>query len=132
MQEKLSRKKAVPALPNLRFLLDENVSNNLRKLLISNGYEVITIQDLDMRGVKNSGLMEVARVKNRILITYDKDFIHFKYTQDHFIIVVDIHPLIDEAVLPIFEKFLESLNFDDLKNNFIVLEKNKIILRKKE
>ena len=41
MQENLSRKKKVPQSHEPKFLLDENVSNNLRKLLISNGYDVI-------------------------------------------------------------------------------------------
>ena len=131
MQEKLSRKKAVPASLNLKFLLDENVSNNLRKVLISKGCDVITVQELDKRGVKNSELMELARIKNRILITYDKDFIHFKHVKDNFLIIIDIHPLIDEYVRPIFEKCIEALNFDDLKDYFIVLDKTNINLRKK-
>lgn len=131
MQEEILRKKAVPASLNLSFLLDENVSNKLRKFLTSKGFDVITVQELDKRGVKNSELMELARIKNRILITYDKDFIHFKHVKDNFLIIIDIHPLIDEYVLPIFEKCIEALNFDDLKDYFIVLDKTNINLRKK-
>ena len=54
---------------NVKFLLDENVSNNLKKLLILKGYDVVTVQDLKKRGTKNSVLMELAKIKNRVLIT---------------------------------------------------------------
>ena len=69
MQEKFSRKKVVLASHNVKFLLDENVSNNLKKLLILKGYDVVTVQDLKKRGTKNSVLMELAKIKNRVLIT---------------------------------------------------------------
>ena len=71
MQENQSRKRKVPQSHDAKFLLDENVSNNLRKLLISKGYDAITVQELNKRGAKNSALVELARKKNRILITYD-------------------------------------------------------------
>ena len=75
MQESLSRKKAVRVPHKFRFLLDENISNNLKKNLISSGHDVITAQDLNKRVVNNSELMEIARMDKRILITYDKNFV---------------------------------------------------------
>lgn len=131
MQESSSRKRAVPPSPSFRFLLDENVSNNLGRLLITKGHDVVTVQELNKRGTKNSELMELARLKNRILISYDKDFIYFKHEIDNFLIIIDIHPLIDENVLPIFEKCLKSLNFKDLKDKFIILKKDNIIYKEK-
>ena len=132
MHESLSRKKVVPASHNFRFLLDENVSNNLKKRLVLNGYDVITIQDLNKRGVKNSEIMELARIEKRILITYDKDFVFFRHKIDNYLIIIDVHPLIDENVLPIFQNFLKSLNLNALKDNFIILEKDEIIYKKKD
>ena len=132
MQESLSRKKAVPMPHKFRFLLDENVSNNLKKNLMSSGHDVITIQDLNKRGVKNSELMEIARIDKRILITYDKDFVFFKHEIDNYLIIIDIHPLIDENVLPILQNFLKSYDLDDLKDNLIILKKDKTLFKKKE
>ncbi len=132
MHVSLLRKKVVPASNNFRFLLDENVSNNLKKRLVLNGYDVITIQDLNKRGVKNSEIMELARIEKRILITYDKDFVFFRHKIDNYLIIIDVHPLIDENVLPIFQNFLKSLNLNALKDNFIILEKDEIIYKKKD
>ncbi len=132
MHESISRKKVVPVSHKLRFLLDENVSSKLKNQLVLNGHEVKTVQDLNRRGVKNSELMELARVEKRILITYDKDFVYFKHRFDNYLIIIDIHPLIDENVIPIFQNFLKTLDFSILKDNFIILKKEKILLKKKD
>ena len=132
MLENFLRKKVVPALHKFKFLLDENVSNNLRKFLVSKGYDVITVQSLNKRSLKNSELLELARVDNRILITYDKDFIFFKHKIDNYLIIIDVHPLIDENVLPTFQNFLKSFNLNTLKDNFIILRLDEIIYKKKE
>jgi len=117
---------------NYKFLLDENVSYNLKKRLLSLGHDATTVQELNKRGTKNSELMELARIKDRILITYDKDFVYFKHKKEDFIIFIDIHPLIDENVIPIFEEFLlKSFNYDDLKNNLIIITNDSITLKKK-
>lgn len=121
----------MPQPHNLKFLLDENVSNNLKKLLTSQGYDVVTVQELNKRGTKNSELLEIARKNSRILITYDKDFINFNHESDSYLILIDIHPLIDENVLPNFEKFLNSLSFENLKDNNIILNEDGILLKKK-
>jgi len=121
----------VPQSHDVKFLLDENVSHNLLKLLISKGYDTTTVQELNKRGAKNSILQEIARKEGRVLLTYDKDFIEFKHESDNQLILVDIHPLIDENVLPHFEKFLDSFSFDDLKENIVLLKEDEIILKKK-
>ena len=131
MPENLLRKKVVPAYKKPKFLLDENVSNNLKKFLISSGYDVVSVQDLNKRGAKNSELMELARVNERILITYDKDFIHFKHKKDDLLIIIDIHPLIDENVLPVFKNNIHSLKLEDLAAYYIILENRGFKLEKK-
>ena len=75
--------------------------------------------------------MEFARVEDRILISYDKDFFFFKHKLDNYLIIIDVHPLIDENVLPIFQNYLKLLNINDLKDNFVILKKDEFILKKK-
>jgi len=132
MPENLLRKKVVPAYKKPKFLLDENVSNNLKKFLISSGYDVVSAQDLNKRGAKNSELMDLARVNERILITYDKDFFHFKHKKDDLLIIIDVHPLIDENVIPLFTKYIHSLKLEDLTTNFIILDHKGLMLEKKK
>ncbi|MHA1263661.1 MAG: DUF5615 family PIN-like protein [Candidatus Helarchaeota archaeon] len=117
--------------PNLSFLLDENVSHGIKKLLDSKGYEVITVQALHKRRIKNSALLKLARDRRNILVTYDKDFLYLSKTPKDSIILVDIHPLIDENVLPAFEKFLDRIEFSELEGNFIILYENNYKIKKK-
>jgi predicted nuclease of predicted toxin-antitoxin system len=121
----------VPQSHDAKFLLDENVSNNLRKLLITKGYDAITVQELNKRGAKNSELIEIARQKNRVFVTYDKDFTEYKYESEDKLILIDIHPLIDDYVLPNFSKLLNSFSFEELENNIAILNEDEIIFKKK-
>lgn len=131
MPEKLSRMRGLPTSHEVKFLLDENVSINLKKLLISNDYDVQSVQDLNNRGIKNTELLELARSINRVLITYDKDFLFIKTKIEDSIIVVDIHPLIDDNVLPAFEKLLKKFSHSELKENIVILHEDAYELKLK-
>ncbi len=125
------RRKRLPSSHKSSFLLDENVSNNLKKHLKSKGYAVITVQELNKRGIKNSQLLELARNENRILITYDKDFLSLKLKPEDSLIIINIHPLIDENVLPAFNIILQSLSTIDFNKNIIVLYEKDFISNEK-
>lgn len=99
--------KKLPSSHKSSFLLDENVSYNLKKYLKSKGYPAITVQELNKRGIKNSQILELARNENRILITYDKDFLSLNLKPEDSLIIINIHPLIDEKVLPAFNIILQ-------------------------
>ena len=119
------------SFPNIRFLLDENVSFNLKRLIKSKGFEVKTLQDINKRGTKNSELLKESRKTESVLITCDKDFLNIKKNPEDLVIIIDIHPLIDENTIPVFENFLKNLKISDLKNNIIVLTKTNYILKPK-
>lgn len=119
----------LPASEGLTFLLDENVSNNLKKLLQLNNCDVITVQELNKRGLKNSKLLNLARKLDRILITYDKDFLYMKHDAKDRLILVDIHPLIDQKVIPAFRSILNELRIEDFKNHIVILYEETFKLR---
>ncbi|MFX0139093.1 MAG: DUF5615 family PIN-like protein [Candidatus Hodarchaeota archaeon] len=121
----------MPFSHEVKFLLDENISYGVKKLLNSKNYVVDTVQDLKKRGIKNTELMELARMENSTLITSDKDFLYLNKEPEDSIILIDIHPFIDENVLPAFEKFLEKFSQLDLKNNIVVLYKTSFKLKSK-
>ena len=118
--------------PKFRFLLDENVSHGVKKLLESEGHEVITVQDLNSRRIKNSQLLQLARERKLILITNDKDFLYLPKTPDDSILLIDIHPLIDENVLPAFKKLLKKITLSEIIGNFIILYEKNYKIRKKK
>ncbi len=76
--------------------------------------------------------MELARIEKCILITYDKEFMYYRYSLDNYIIIIDIHPLIDENVLPEFQTLLKTLDIKLLKDNLIILKQGEIVHKKKK
>ncbi len=110
--------------PEYQFLLDENVSRNLKKILESKGYKAITVQELNKQNIKNNKLIDLARVLQSILITCDKEFLYYSYLPTDSIILINIYPLIDENVLPAFERLLNKASLSDLKGNLIILYEN--------
>jgi len=113
------------------FLLDENVSKRLKTFLKDRGHYVKTVQDLNKRSIKNNDLLKLSRETKDILITYDKDFIYKKYQKEDYLIIIDIHPLIDDNVIPAFEKLLKNLSVSDMKDNILILYENNYKLKSK-
>ena len=53
-----------------KFLLDENISNKLFVLLKRNDYDVVSVQSLNLYGIKNGDLLVRAFKTQRILVTF--------------------------------------------------------------
>ena len=88
------------------------------------GFNTETVQSLNIRGIKNGDLLIESVEEERILITYDKDFLSYKERHYLGIIILDIHPAKDENVIPHFNKFLDELDNKklDLYQKIIILK----------
>ena len=114
----------------LSFLLDENVSSRLAALLREYGHTVSTVQQLGKRGIQNSELRELARIRKLVLITYDREFLSLVPYPDEQIIVITVHPNVDRKVLPVFKRFLESFDFIHLPGALIRVSEEEFVIRK--
>jgi hypothetical protein len=56
----------------MNFLLDENISKRLAIWLKEQGYEAITLQKLNLLGIKNGSVAELAIQENAIILTCDR------------------------------------------------------------
>ena len=66
--------------------------------------------------------MKLTEEKNWILVTHDSDFLNLTSKPEHGIIIIKIHPAIDEVSGEILENFLNSVNHEIFKGNIIILE----------
>ena len=57
----------------LKFLVDVGVSKKVEKWLIENGYDAKAVRDMNPKA-KDSEILQLAVVENRMVITMDKDF----------------------------------------------------------
>jgi predicted nuclease of predicted toxin-antitoxin system len=106
----------------MRFLCDENITQDAVKLLIKAGYDVETIQSMNLRGILNSDLLQKAIELDRILITFDVDFIQPPVKIFPGILLIRIQPNTDKYVLPAIEKLLKKINTIDFTNKVTILE----------
>ena len=114
----------------MRWLLDVNITKGVENFLLSQGHDIETLIQLGLRKLSNGKVLEKAAEKNRILLSYDKDFIRLVQGKHPGVVVLDIHPSIDENVVPLLKKALNELDHENIKNQLVLVEKDKIIRRK--
>lgn len=59
----------------MKFLIDENVPQQLIKDLLAAGHDVLDIKSSPHHRASDKTLSKIAQNENRIIITYDKDFL---------------------------------------------------------
>jgi len=59
-----------------RFLVDENVPEDLIIVLKEKGYDIKSIANFGLKGRDDKEVFDLARKENRILITQDRDFLN--------------------------------------------------------
>ena len=106
-----------------KFFCDENITKKLHNTIKNYGFQVDSVRNRKIFGIKNGDLVALINSENFILITFDKDFLEQKYTVRQGIIIIDINPNRDEFTIPLFERFLDLLKKDkiDCTNKKIVL-----------
>jgi len=108
----------------MRFLCDENITQAAVKLLIKAGHDIETVQSMNLRGILNSDLIQKAIEIDRILITFDVDFIQPPVKIFPGILLIRIQPNTDKYVLPAI--LLKKINTIDFANKVTILEEKAI------
>ena len=91
----------------MNFLLDENVSKKLVQWLKDQGHNAITLHTLNLLGIQNGAVAELAIEKNAIILTCDRDFLQMKKNL--------------QKQLRVIYFYLENPNFENLER---ILNKN--------
>jgi predicted nuclease of predicted toxin-antitoxin system len=58
----------------VRFLVDENLSPQLARLLNEAGHDVVHVRDLGLTSASDAAVLEAARRENRTIVSGDTDF----------------------------------------------------------
>ena len=110
-------------MSQLTFLLDENVSHKTLTRLRRIGLNVESVKTQQRLGIANGDLLKLTDKENWVLITHDSDFLNLQFKPEHGIVIVKIHPAIDEISGKILERFLSSVDHEMFKGRIIILEK---------
>ena len=109
-----------------KFFCDENITKKLQNTIRRYGFQVDSVRDRKIFGVKNGDLITVINSQNFTLITFDKDFLDDSFSVSQGIIILDVNPNRDEFTIPMIKKFLNLLKEDkiDCTNRKIILNQN--------
>ena len=90
------------------------------------GHDVETVSDLGRREISNSDLLGLATKQNRILVTFDQDFLLPHKTPHKGVLLVIIVPNTDDHVLPVIRKYLKRLDTVEFPNKIVILTENSL------
>lgn len=96
-------------------LADENLNFSFVQALREEGYVVTTIQDVQLQGISDNQVIEIAQIESAIVLTEDKDFgelVYAHHLQDTTIIFLRYrkaeleitHQLLSQAVREYYQK----------------------------
>lgn len=110
----------------MRILADENIPFSVVKFLKKEGYDVVTLYDLNKRGISDMEVVETAEKDDRIILTLDLDFGHMYYFSEQGkinIIVVRPKIIFSENIIKCLNRFFD-LNIKP--EGLIVISEKKI------
>lgn len=107
------------SIPDLKFLLDENVKKALFKFLVSKNFDV----KISPKSTRDSLLAKISKQEDRILITNDSDFQWYDKKQIHSVVLLNIPQNDSKSLISSFEKLLKE--FNNFPGRIVILEVNK-------
>ncbi|MBI4067595.1 DUF5615 family PIN-like protein [Candidatus Gottesmanbacteria bacterium] len=106
----------------MNVILDENVSNEIKRILRSTDFDVLDLKEKSLRQLPDKEILDLAIKEDRIIITHDRDYLVFMLDVDckAKIILIYLHPHTEERVIAI-GKFLTTSNiFEKLTKSAII------------
>lgn len=109
----------------MNFILDENISHKLEKILKNASHSVIRMAT----GASDKTLFLEAQKTKGIILTHDKDFMALPAAQTGGIILLRIHPPWSSLIAESLLRFLESTPANDWAEKLVLLEKSGFHIR---
>jgi len=112
----------------MRFLVDHCVWGKTIKLLKKQGYEVITLKELNKQDAPDQEVIKIAKSKSAILITNDLDFGNiFLYPPSQFggVIVLRISPEKEDAGHRTLLDYLDRVTQEKISKTLVIVDHQK-------
>jgi len=120
-------------MDDLRLLIDANMPRLITRSLTALGYDVVDIRDVEVPGVADERIFEIAQQEGRVIITRDQDFGNVLLYPPGFhsgIIVLKTQALSSESIKDLLVRFLAEIKEDEVSGSLIILEKHRYRIRR--
>ena len=107
-----------------KFLIDQNISLKTVLFLKQLGFDVKILGGLGLKGKSDEEIVAAAKIEDRAIITFGKDFGEIYYFSEKgkiTVIVLYLDNQIPENVSGVLEKFLRNVDWVAIRNKLIIL-----------
>lgn len=114
----------------MKFLVDVGVGKKIENFLKINGYDVLSVREIDARA-KDLQILKWAFDDQRMIITMDKDFgeLVFNSSKQHAgVLILRLEDADGDAKVEVIKNILSNYS-DRLKSNFCVYQDGKLRIR---
>lgn len=106
----------------MKFLADENVPQTIIRYLRVQGHDTVDVKRTPHRGDSDQDLLAKAAAEDRILITFDRDFVSPVYLPQNAAIVTLNFPRMQPVdVIPWVDRLLDGLKSRRLKRPYRIM-----------
>lgn len=113
----------------LKFLADENISPRVIDALKKEGFDALSVYDINLSAAPDEKILKIARKKNLTIITHDKDFgnlIHQFHQSHSGIILLRLKNQSPQNVILHFIPFIKKMGANKIKNKLVIFQEEKI------
>lgn len=116
------------------FMLDQNVPRMIKEWLniIKPEWQILHTSDLGLAKESDKKIFSVAQTHKAIIMTFDEDFFDIRiFQQPHAgVIRLNIWPTTVEEIQSALTRLFKELNDEELQGSLIIIDRNKIRIRK--
>ncbi|MEJ2663414.1 MAG: DUF5615 family PIN-like protein [Spirochaetia bacterium] len=118
----------------MKILLDQNIPISLKPWLnaINPDWEVYHTSEMELNSASDEKIFSIAQEKNAVIITFDEDFTDTRmFQQPHAGVVrLNVWPTTIDEIQNALKRLFSEIKDDEINNSFIIIDKNKIRIRK--
>ena len=118
----------------MQFKIDENLPIEIADLLNNSGYDAKTVNEQQLKGIKDSVLIDICKRENRVIITLDTDFSDIRaYPPQEYagIIVMRVGSQAKQHIIKVFQQVLSFIGCEPLGQHLWIVEETVIRIRGK-
>lgn len=106
----------------MKVIIDENISNEIKKLLVKVKIDVLDLKEKRYRQLPDRQIIDIAVKENRIILTHDKDYLSYMVDPNCHakIILIALKPHTEERVMAIGKFLIDSSILSEIKKSAII------------
>ncbi|MBU2635103.1 DUF5615 family PIN-like protein [Patescibacteria group bacterium] len=116
----------------LKILADECIHQDLIEALEKTGFDILTVDKANLKGVSDDFIFDFAVKNKRILLTFDRefgDFFRFNIRNSAGVVIVLISRMQKREIIRNTITFFKNIYKDDLERKLVIIGRTRVRIR---